>query len=145
MHPAAQIGLPLAHRVAQHLRRPSRVAFRGQPPPRLLSPAADRSDPHVSSSPTFLRATRKPPARAPGQPPPAPGLLTSWERLSPRLASLNQSPHPSRPLLPLPTPFSPSPTPRRSQPLHGGAPPTVVCPSARTTVPKPPSASFFPL
>ena len=94
----SRTSLPLASApaqlcAAQHRRRPSIAATVAPPSPRPLTDRARLSAP----PPTSLRASRNRPRVRLEQLPPAPGLLASWERPSPRLASLNRSPHPSRP------------------------------------------------
>ena len=101
-----------------------RVFFSWQPLAQLPSPfsplgpaAAPGNRPRPRAQPLTARAC----LWAPSSPPrdsataracawataAAPGLLASWERPSPRLASLNQSPHPSRrPAAPLHSVFA---------------------------------------
>ena len=102
----SRTSLPLASApaqlcAAQHRRRPSIAATAAPPSPRPLTDRARLSAP----PPTSLRASRNRPRVRLEQPPSAPGLLASWERPSPRLASLKRSHARAAPLLPLPALF----------------------------------------
>ena len=111
--------------------QPSRTTWQ-QPSPRLL-PQPLTPWPRLSVPSLSSRAARNRPRLAQLQPPP-----TSCVVGAPPLLGLDlkePSPPPARSPA-LPTPFSPSPTPRRSQPPHGRASPTAVRPSVRNAIPE---------